>query len=316
MEIVQTFNLLDIYQGKNSITMAHFGPNALATTECMEMLREGNNDNTIISDIEYPCGTGFKLLEGVDNTSIDFIYFELNSDMYTDINKYIIGIITILCNILTYQNANGVCIIKVDNLIHKPILDALLLLTELYEKVHIIKPYVCNITKNERYIVCSTFIIDYQKILENNIYLNKLKILLNDCLQDSYNNKIISSLINRDLPYYFLNKIEESNIIIGHQQLEQHNLLINIIKNKNRDDKIETIKKNHIYKCIQWCERYKIPFNKFVDKINIFLPSTYEEQEQEEQEEDIVPEEIDNEYEELIYCIEKERNIMNFPDLM
>ena len=47
-----------------------------------------------------------------------------------------------------------------------------------------------------------------------------------------------------------------------------------------------------------------------------FLPSTYEEQEQEEQEEDIVPEEIDNEYEELIYCIEKERNIMNFPDLM
>jgi len=330
MEIVQTFNLLDIYRGKN-ITMAHFGPNKLATTECMEMLREGNNDNTIISDIEYPCGTGFKLLEGVDNTSIDFIYFELNSDTYTDINKYIIGIITILCNILTYQNANGVCIIKVDNLIHKPILDALLLLTELYEKVHIIKPYVCNINKNERYIVCSTFIIDYQKILENNIYLNKLKSVLIDCLQDSFNNKIISSLINRDLPYYFLNKIEESNIIIGHQQLEQHNLLINIIKNKNRDEKIETIKKNHIYKCIQWCERHKIPYNKFVDKINIFLPSTYEEEEEEEhqdqeEEEDIVlnssplmvriaPEEMDNEYEELIYCIEKERNIMNLIDI-
>ena len=160
------------------------------------------------------------------------------------------------------------------------------------------------------------------------IYLNKLKSLLIDCLQDSFNNKIISSLINRDLPYYFLNKIEESNIIIGHQQLEQHNILINIIKNKNRDEKIETFKKNHIYKCIQWCERHKIPYNKFVDKINIFLPSTYEEEEdQEDQEEDIVPnshsltlqlapDEIDNEYEELIYCIEKERNIMNFPDLM
>ena len=325
MEIVQTFNLLDIYQGKNSITMAHFGPNALATTECMEMLREGNNDNTIISDIEYPCGTGFKLLEGVDNTSIDFIYFELNSDMYTDINKYIIGIITILCNILTYQNANGVCIIKVDNLIHKPILDALLLLTELYEKVHIIKPYVCNINKNERYIVCSAFIIDYQKILENNIYLNKLKSLLIDCLKESFNNKIISSLINRDLPYYFLNKIEESNIIIGHQQLEQHNLLINIIKNKNRDDKIETIKKNHIYKCIQWCERHKIPYNKFVDKINMFLPSiTYDDNEEHngleknkyiyndncdvsEEDED----EDEDEYTQIQICIEKERIIQN-----
>jgi hypothetical protein len=323
MEIVQTFNLLDIYQGKNSITMAHFGPNALATTECMEMLREGNNDNTIISDIEYPYGAGFKLLEGIDNTSIDFIYFELSSDMYTDINKYILGIITILCNILTYQNAKGVCIIKVDNLIHKPILDALLLLTELYEKVHIIKPYVCNINKNERYIVCSTFIIDYQKILENNIYLNKLKSLLIDCLKESFNNKIISSLINRDLPYYFLNKIEESNIIIGHQQLEQHNLLINIIKNKNRDDKIETIKKNHIYKCIQWCERHKIPYNKFVDKINMFLPSiTYDDNEEHNGLEknkyiyndncDVSEEdEEEDEYTQIQNCIEKERIIQN-----
>jgi hypothetical protein len=75
------------------------------------------------------------------------------------------------------------------------------------------------------------------------------------------------------LSAYFINKIEDSNINIGHQQIEHLDLLLHIIKNKNRDDKIDTLKKNNILKCIQWCEKFKIPHNKFVDKINIFLPS-------------------------------------------
>jgi hypothetical protein len=55
-------------------------------------------------------------------------------------------------------------------------------------------------------------------------------------------------------------------------QLEQYDQLINLFKNKNRDDRIESLKKNNIQKCIQWCEKHKIPYNKFVDKLNIFLP--------------------------------------------
>ena len=66
--------------------------------------------------------------------------------------------------------------------------------------------------------------------------------------------------------------MEESNIIIGHLQLEQYDQIINLVKNKNKDDKIETLKKNNIQKCIQWCDKHKIPYNKFVDKLNIFLP--------------------------------------------
>ena len=97
-----------------------------------------------------------------------------------------------------------------------------------------------------------------------------------DLLINTLNNNttlVVESLINDDLPYYFMNKIEDSNINIGHQQIEHLDLILHIIKNKNRDDKIETLKKNNIIKCIQWCEKFKIPHNKFVDKINIFLPS-------------------------------------------
>jgi hypothetical protein len=49
-------------------------------------------------------------------------------------------------------------------------------------------------------------------------------------------------------------------------------LVINILKNKNKEDKIETLKKMNIQKSVLWCEKYKIPCNKFFEKTNIFLP--------------------------------------------
>jgi UV DNA damage repair endonuclease len=49
-------------------------------------------------------------------------------------------------------------------------------------------------------------------------------------------------------------------------------MVINILKNKNKEDKIETIKKSNIQKSVIWCEKYKIPCNRFSEKINIFLP--------------------------------------------
>ena len=83
--------------------------------------------------------------------------------------------------------------------------------------------------------------------------------------------KNIHSLLLLEMPYYFINKIEESNVSIGFQQIEQIDQILNIIKNKNKEDKLENLKKNNIQKCIQWCEKFKIPHNKFVEKNNIFL---------------------------------------------
>jgi hypothetical protein len=84
------------------------------------------------------------------------------------------------------------------------------------------------------------------------------------------------SILDYDIPYYFTMKINDINIIIGQQQLESLDTVMNILKNKNKEDKIETIKKINIQKAIGWCEKYKIPFNKFTEKINIFLPLTNE----------------------------------------
>jgi hypothetical protein len=166
---------------------------------------------------------------------------------------------------LTYQKENGVTIIKIDNIFYKSIVDVLYILTSLYDKVYIVKPNTTNIITNERYLVCKHFTVKKNETLVNNLEL-LIKTL-------NSNNLIVESLISDKLSVYFTNKIEDSNINIGHQQIEHLDLLLHIIKNKNRDDKIDTLKKNNILKCIQWCEKFKIPHNKFVDKINIFLPS-------------------------------------------
>ena len=136
-----------------------------------------------------------------------------------------------------------------------------------FEKIYIIKPQVSNVKTNERFIVCKNFemLYDLENIKKN---INEIVMSLFDV---NSTNKIVSSLMSEPISCYFINKIEESNIIIGQQQLEAYDQIINIIKNKNKEDKIETLKRNNIQKCILWCEKYKIPYNKFIDKTNIFL---------------------------------------------
>lgn len=276
MEIVNSFSIFDSFNGRN-IKSLHCGSCNSATLDCMNIFRENNHDYNYEYELEP---LAFKPIIGVDAMTIDFLYFELN-ELRDDgnISSYIIEFIIVLCYILTYQNINGVCIIKLDTLYFKPILEVIYLLTNMYEKVYIIKPNVSNALKGERFLICKNFIADYSKTIENNNILKVLKTTIAEFNVGSGN--IVASLLGTDLPYYFLNKIEESNIINGQQQLEHYDHVINTIKNKNRDDKIETLKKNNIQKCIQWCEKNKIPYNKFVDKLNIFLPVTIYDADQE-----------------------------------
>jgi len=267
MEIANTFNIFDSFSGRN-IKALHCGSSNASTIECMNIFRENNNDIIYENNIESELSI-LRPFQGIEMMTIDFLYFEISNRLDLEVNGYFINLIAILCNILTYQNVNGTCIIKIDVIYHKPILDILYLLTGMYDKIYIIKPNASNAFKNERFVICKSFISDYSKTIENNNTLKILRAIITECMQHG---KQISSLINSELPYYFLNKIEESNIIVGHLQLEQYDQLINLCKNKNKDDRIEVLKKSNIQKCIQWCEKHKIPYNKFVDKLNIFLP--------------------------------------------
>ena len=270
MELFQLFNVNEIINIKHTINIAHLTPNHSSTCYLLSILREDNNDNNLCEDFDYDKLCNIFISNNFDK-KLDLMICEFKAKDYTDTNTYIKNMLLIFSIIIKYQAINGTTIIKVDNIFYKAIVDILFIYSAIYDKVLLVKPIISNVTKGERYILCKGFIpLEDTNILhqvENKI-MTKLK---DNTLNDKLNH--VFSVINNDIPYYFLNKLEESNAVIGQQQLEAFDQIINIFKNKNREDKIETLKRNHIQKCIQWCEKNQLPHNKFIDQINIFLNS-------------------------------------------
>jgi hypothetical protein len=272
MEVFQLCNINDILSLKHKINILHLSPNHSSTNYLLNMLREENNDSIVCEDFDY------KRLKELFITNkfshnLDLIICEFKAEDYSDTKKYINNMILTLIIVLNYQMNEGTFIIKIDNIFYKVIVDILYTLSSLYDKMYLFKPSISNITTGERYIICKSFNIERRMIIgELNELINYINI---------DNNMCIETLICNEIPYYFLNKIEESNIIIGQQQLDAFDQIINIFKNKNREEKIDSLKRLHIQKCIQWCEKNQLPHNKFVDKINIFLAPKKKDSEEE-----------------------------------
>lgn len=258
LEVCVTLNIFDLYKTENIKTL-HITNQDNDTIECFEMLRE-NFEDEIYSYNEI----NDQNINLISDTKFNFLFFEAKTD---NLNQYIISLIKFLLIIFRNQSANGSCVIKINEVFHKPIIDVIYILSSLYEKTYILKPNTSNITTFDKYIVCKNFQINKDKV--TNLKLNYFKLIV---FLKKLDNKKISSIIDYEIPYYFKVKLNDINIIFGQQQLESLDLAINIFKNKNKDEKIETIKKINIQKSVAWCEKYKIPCNKFSEKINIFLP--------------------------------------------
>ena len=275
MEIFQICYITDFLSDKLKINIANFTPNFTSSNYLLNMLREENEDTMINEFFDYDILCE-KYIKNMIPIKIDLLIFEFKDEDYIDINQYIKNVLLTFYIIVKYQSSNGICIIKLDNIFYKVIIDIILLLTSIYEKVYLIKPTISKITKGERYIICSN--LNSELVNKTNIFDQLEKKLKDYLLNNLFNsNQNIHSFLKNEIPYYFLNKIEESNAIIGQQQLESYNQIINIFKNKNKEEKIESLKRSHIQKCIQWCEKNQIPHNKFTDKINIFLNTKREE---------------------------------------
>jgi hypothetical protein len=257
LEISISLNIFDKFT--ENINALHITNNSEDTISCCEMLREKFTDTVIHSN-----NLNEQIVESIGNTKFNFLFFESDE---TNINNYIKNVIQFLLIIIMNQTNEGTSILKISNLFYKPIIEILYILTSIFEKVYIIKPNASNIISFDKYIVCKNFILnDKKKHLYNSNY-SKLLEFYNSCDQN------IDTILNFKIPYFFITKIDDINVIFGQQQLETLNQLIVILKNKSRDEKIDAIKKTNIQKSISWCEKYKIPCNKFTDKINIFLTS-------------------------------------------
>jgi hypothetical protein len=267
-DLHEIFTFLNFFDGfTTSINSFYISEKLPDLIYCHNLFREDKND-TIISSKNIDDN-----ITDVKVSSFDFIFYELINDTNVingNINQYTIQLLQFLRIILLTQKNNGNCIIKIDHLFYKPIIDIIYIFCSLYEKVSIFKPTTNNITNFEKYIICSKFILNKEKKADYNDYIIKIDAFL--ITNNNNKSKNISTILSSSIPCYFLNKIDDINIIFGQQQLETIDQLINIFKNKNKDDKLELLKKANIQKSINWCEKYKIPHNKIIDKPNIFLP--------------------------------------------
>jgi hypothetical protein len=258
LEVSTTVNIFESFKSQVVKTL-HFTPNYSDTIECFEMLRENFNDEIIYYD-----EINEDNMKKIEDKKFNFLFVEVESNNF---NKYITNLIECLMLIFKNQESGGSCVIKLNHVFHKPVVDILYILSSLYEKVFILKPNTSNITSFDKYIVCKNFQKSESKLMYYKCNYYRLIVFLK-----KLEGKNIVSILDFDIPNYFLMKMVDMNIIIGQQQLESLDMVINILKNKNREDKIETIKKSNIQKSVAWCEKYKIPCNRFSEKINIFLP--------------------------------------------
>ena len=260
LEISTSLNIFDEYKSKR-IDALYFTPNSYDTIECFEMFRENYSDKIMhFNEINN------ENIETIGYDKFNFLFFETKNE---NTDNYNISLIKTLMIIYRNQEEDGTSIIKINTLFNKVTADFLYILSSLFDKTYILKPNASNITTYDKYIICKNFIINENKL---NLYTFSYFKLFN--FLNTIEEKKVVSLLDFDIPYYFLTKIDDINIIIGQQQIESLDLIINILKNKNKEEKIETIKKTSIQKSVSWCEKYKIPCNKFSEKTNIFLPIT------------------------------------------
>ena len=231
---------------------------------------EGGKDNTgnLFSEENFKfCsekyGNSLDIITG--DGGIDF------SDDYNDQENLAARlIITQIFYALSMQKIGGTFVLKMFDIFNKCSVDAIYLLSIYYEKVYVVKPYTSRYANSEKYIVCLNFIKPLTKKIKIKFW-GILKILKNIDFK-KYN---ISSILDIKENLYFMNSIEEINIILGQRQIENILFTIKMIKNKEKySEKIPKFKLNNIQRCIKWCENNNIKTNKFKDIIspkNIFL---------------------------------------------
>ena len=162
-----------------------------------------------------------------------------------------------VCYALTVQKVGGSFVLKFFDCFMHHTVDLLYLLTAFYSKVYICKPHTSRYANSEKYIICKDFFIPCLP----NVHIHN--ILYSSFRKMSKSKIPIYRFLNIDISSYFVNKLQEYNAIFGQQQLENISHTLNLINNdkEKKHEKCETLLKNNVLKCIQWCNKYNIETN-------------------------------------------------------
>ena len=225
-------------------------------------IEEGNDKTGNILSLE-----NLKYCKEKYGSSMDLITADGGFDFSLDFNKQEINIARLLfaqiCYALVMQNRGGTFILKIFDTFMQHSIDILYILSSFYEKIYVIKPQTSRYANSEKYIVCKNFLYSYSSDYYPLLYNNFEKMINTE--------EYIYRFINCSIPILFISKLEEYNAILGQQQIENIHYTISLIKNKNKQDKVENLIKTNIQKCVFWCIKYNIPYSNITNTSNIFL---------------------------------------------
>lgn len=192
--------------------------------------------------------------------------FDFSSNFDDQENSVFRLLFTQVAYALSLQKKNGHFILKMFDIFYKHSSQIIYLLSCFYKKVIITKPNTSRQANSEKYIVCKGFkFSDTTEITQK--LINVLKILG----KIDFNNYYISDIIDLPIQKIYLDTIIEANSILGNKQIENINSTIKLINIKNKSDKLYNLKNSNINKCIKWCSKNGIPYNKIDNNKNIFL---------------------------------------------
>jgi hypothetical protein len=171
------------------------------------------------------------------NMMVNLIIKEIND--YENINNYVYGMLNTIIDINERLLSGGNMLIKIGELTKKSIIDCILLFSALFDKISIIKPSMSNIYMNDRYILCHNYSSNVSEEM-----INDIKIIMR-MIKEKVNDDVILSLIDNECPKIFMNKLEEINVIIGQQQMEYYDAICSAMKHKNREERLEILRRNY-----------------------------------------------------------------------
>lgn len=157
------------------------------------------------------------------------------------------------------QKKGGDFILKLFDTYTQASIDLLYILSSVYEKILIFKPYTSRQANSEKYIICKNF-----KFNDTKEIVYKMHFILKSYREDKYPYRFL----NCSIPYRFICSIQEINAILGQSQLENITSTIHLIDlclTEKIDERLELLKRNNIIKCINWCQKFKLQYNKFLN---------------------------------------------------
>lgn len=177
----------------------------------------------------------------------------------------------ILCEIfyaLSILKKNGHFILKVFDIFNKTTIQCIYLLSSIFKSVSVFKPKTSRTANSEKYIICKNLLYDDEKKIEITEKFYKMLKVYNS-ISSKY---FIDSFLDIDIQHYFINKVQEINSIIGNYQIKNILTTLKLIENnEKKNEKINSFKNENIQKCISWCIKNNIPYNKKYKPSNIFL---------------------------------------------